>query len=802
MNRKHLVYTLCAATAAAGLIAATAADPRGVEDGAAAGSTAGKAGALYVAGSDGAPGAACPLEHTDVRVEISGFLARAYVTQRFNNPFPEAIEAVYTFPLSEDSAVDDMTIRIGERTVKGKIKEREEARRIYNEARARGNLAALLDQERPNIFTQAVANIPPGATVEVEIAYIETLAYEEGAYEYSFPMVVGPRYIPGAPTGKQGGGWSPDTDQVSDASRITPPVAPPGTRAGHDISLEVALDAGVAIRDLESSSHEILVDRPGVSRAHVRLKEKAVLPNKDFRLRYAVAGERIADAVLTHSREEGGFFTLILQPPKRVTVEDVTPKELVFVLDVSGSMSGFPIEKAKETMKLALDGLYPRDTFNLITFAGATKVLFPAPVPATAENLAHAQRFLASRQGGGGTEMMRAIRTALEPSDSSEHLRIVCFMTDGYVGNDMAILDEVRRYSNARVFSFGVGSSPNRFLLDKMAEVGRGEVEYVSLQDDGSAAARRFHERVRNPLLTDIALDFGGLAVEDVYPKRIPDLFSAKPVIVKGRYAAPGRGQVRLTGKMSGRPFAREIAVKLGSKAPGHGALASLWARAKVDDLMGQDWAGIQNRTPREEIKAEITQLGLTYRLMTQFTSFVAVEETIVTEGGEPRRIEVPVEMPEGVSFEGVFGDRGPVGQKAAFASGIHATRGFAGGHGGGVIGGIVRNAPTIQEAIAPPPGPGPAKKAPAVKPDANREANPLDKLDPKLRARAGLAGLQLDVEIWLVEATPEALTQLEALGFELSEEPKVAKIRVGKIGADKLAALAALDAVRFVKAR
>ena len=804
MRRKHLAYLLCGVVAAAGLFAAAAADPRGSERKQDAGSSPAGAGALYAVEASGEPRDACPLEHTDVRAEISGFLARVYVTQRFKNPHSEAIEAVYTFPLSEDSAVDDMTIRVGERTVKGKIKEREEARRIYNEARARGNLAALLDQERPNIFTQAVANIPPGATVEVEIAYIETLQYEEGAYDFSFPMVVGPRYIPGEATGKQGGGWSPDTTQVPDASRITPPVTPPGTRAGHDISLEVTLDAGVPIRALDSGSHRILVDRPGESRAQVRLASEAVLPNKDFRLRYAVAGDRIDDAVLTHFREElGGFFTMILQPPGRVTVEDVTPKELVFVLDTSGSMSGFPIEKAKETMKLALDGLYPRDTFNLITFAGETKVLFPAPVPATAENLAHAQRFLSSRQGGGGTEMMRAIQTALRPSESSEHVRIVCFMTDGYVGNDMAILDELRRYPNARVFSFGVGASPNRFLLDKMAEVGRGEVEYVALSDDGSAAARRFHERVRNPLLTDIALDFGDLAVEEVYPKRIPDLFSAKPVIVKGRYTAPGQGNVRLTGKMSGKPFAREIRVTFEREQEQHEALASLWARAKVDDLMGQDWAGVQNRTPRPEIKQEITQLGLTYRLMTQFTSFVAVEETTVTEGGEPRRIEVPVEMPEGVSYEGVFGDRAQVAQKASYGVVAGVPGGTAGGQIGGVIGGIMRSTPYAQEAVAPPPPPPAIIPAPIDR-DAEKERKSFDKLDSKLRAQAGQAGLELEVEveIWLAEVTPETLKQLEALGFELSEEPRVAKIRVGRIAADKLAALAALDAVRYVKAR
>ncbi len=244
-----------------------------------------------------------------------------------------------------------------------------------------------------------------------------------------------------------------------------------------------------------------------------------------------------------------------------MTAEDVTPKELVFVLDTSGSMSGFPIEKAKETMKLALDNLYPHDTFNLITFAGDTHILFPEPVSATKENLAKAQAFLESRQGGGGTEMMKAIKASLDPSDAQGHVRIVCFMTDGYVGNDMEIIGEVQKHPNARVFAFGIGSSVNRYLLDNMAKHGRGEVEYVALNDDGSAAARRFHERVRNPLLTDISIDWNGMPVSDVYPKVIPDLFGAKPVILTGKYGGNGRGVIRLKGKMSGRDFVREIPV-------------------------------------------------------------------------------------------------------------------------------------------------------------------------------------------------------------------------------------------------
>src|SRR5215471_13814710 len=614
-------------------------------------------GALQAIGRDGEPRAECPLKHTDVKAEVSGSLARVTVTQKFHNPFQEKIEAVYVFPLPQSAAVDDMTMIVGDRTIKGKIKRREEARAIYEAAREAGQAASLLDQERPNIFTQSVANIAPGAEVKITISYVEFLKYEDGTYEFVFPMVVGPRNIPGRPTGKLGGGWASDTDMVPDASLVTPWVAPEGMRAGHDISIEVKLDAGVPIDWLQSTLHEVDIARTDLHCAVVRLKDQATIPNKDFVFKFDVAGKKISDAVMTHRGAQGGFFTLILQPPERVTAADVTPKELVFVLDTSGSMEGFPIEKAKQTMKLALDNLYPEDTFNLITFSGDTHVLFPQPVRATRENLQLAQSFLASRHGSGGTEMMSAIRAALAPSDEQDHVRIVCFMTDGYVGNDMEIISEIQKHPNARVFAFGIGSSTNRFLLDKMAEHGRGEVEYVTLEDGGSAAARRFHERIRNPLLTDIEIDWAGLPVADVYPKRIPDLFSVKPLILTGRYTSAARGVIRLRGNLAGQNFVKEIPVELPESQPEHDTLATLWARTRIDDLMSQDYAGIQNRSAKPEVQEAITQLGLEYRLMTQFTSFVAVEEMTVTDGGEPRRVDVPVEMPEGVSRDGIFGE-------------------------------------------------------------------------------------------------------------------------------------------------
>ena len=438
----------------------------------------------------------CPLKHTSVNADISGPVARVNVVQEFQNPFTDTIEAVYAFPLPHDAAVDSMTMTVGSRVIQGKIKAREEARALYEAARAAGQVASLLEQERPNIFTQSVANVLPGENVKVSISYAQILKFQDGNYEFTFPMVVAPRYVPGTPAGKQAGGWSPDTNQVRDASRITPQVVPEGTRAGHDLSLEVAIDAGLPIGNPTSKNHDIDVLWRGANSAVVRLKDENVIPNKDFILSYDLGGQTIQDTLLTHRSTKGGYFALVLQPPARVGVSDTVPKELIFVLDTSGSMMGFPIEKAKEAMRLALDGLYPQDTFNLITFSGDTDILFPQPVPATPANVAMAQLLLQSRSGAGGTEMMKAIRAALEPSVETGRVRIVCFMTDGEVGNDFEVLAEVQRHPDARVFAFGIGQSVNRFLLDGMAEYGRGEVEYVGLKDDGSAAARRFHERI------------------------------------------------------------------------------------------------------------------------------------------------------------------------------------------------------------------------------------------------------------------------------------------------------------------
>jgi len=707
---------------------------------------------------DGQPGGLCPLTHTDVKADITGPLSRVTVEQQFRNPFAETIEAVYTFPLPSDAAVDEMTMHIGDRVVLGKIKPKDEARAIYEAAKHAGHAAGLLDQQRPNVFTQAVANIRPGESVRIVIRYVETVKYEDGNYEFSFPMVVGPRYNP------------------SGTANINPPVTAKGTRAGHDISVEVALDSGVPLNFLRSLTHDVDIQRNGSTKAVVKLRNKAELPNEDFILQYDVSGTKIADAVMTHRGAQGGFFTMILQPPGRVPAEEITPKELVFVLDTSGSMSGFPIEKAKETMKLAMDGLHPRDTFNLITFAGDTHVLFPEPVPANPENLAKAQAFLAGRRGSGGTEMMKAIRAALEPSDQHDHIRVVCFMTDGYVGNDMEIIGEIRKHPNARVFSFGIGTSVNRFLLDQMAREGRGEVEYVGLEEEGSPAARRFQERVHTPLLTDLKLEWNGVAVSEVYPARLPDLFGAKPVIISGRYDAPGRGVLRLRGKQAGRDFVREVAVNFPNAEPAHEVLATLWARRKVDALMAQNWTGMQTGDPGPEIKSAITKLGVEFKLMTQFTSFVAVEESIRTEGGVPRRVEVPVEMPVGVRYEGIFGDE--VRNQVAMAMASPSPVPFNG---------MLRS--RVREEAAQTSAPVKETELKAAFRDDGR------KIDPAL---ASATSGRVQVKIWLTDVSADALAKLKEAGFT-AKSPVAGRYIIGEIDAGKLADLARLSFVRYI---
>jgi Ca-activated chloride channel family protein len=755
-------------------------------------------GALYIVKAQGHPSDTCPLKHTDVEASIQGFFSRVKVRQTFHNPLDTKIEAVYVFPLPQEAAVDHLVMTVGDRRIVGQIKPRHEARAIYEAARAAGHVASLLDQERPNIFTQSVANVEPGAQVVIEITYVETLRYEDGQFEFVFPMVVGPRYMPSTPTGKRGPGWASDTTRVPDASRISPPVALPGTRAGHDISLTVHIDAGTELFDIASTLHDVHIARSGAGRATVTLARQTELPNKDFILRYRTATDAIGDALLLHQDARGTFFSLILQPPQRLKAAQAVPKEMIFVIDRSGSMSGFPIDKARDTMRLAIAHMNPHDTFNLLSFAGGTGRCFPQPVPNTAQNRATALRYLADLYGSGGTEMMPAIMEALGGAHDPQRLRVVAFMTDGYIGNDYAIIDAVRQHAGtSRVFAFGIGNAVNRFLLDGMAHGGRGAVEYVTLQRQADTAITRFHQRIHAPVLTDISLDWGTLPVSDVYPRRVPDLFSSQPLVLHGRLTHLADGTLTVRGRTSTGELVRQVHIGAAAAATMHDTLPALWARAAIADVMRQDYGAFQSGNAPEKHRQTITALGVEFHLVTPFTSFVAVEEMTVTVGGKPMTIAVPVELPDGVRYEGIFGARRMAESRGAQPAAPFQSR---------MSGLVLRDRPApaslqrreVAKSTAPAALDEPswqAKLAPSlvaleerVRKDGIQGTLTIDNLR--------VEGYMVDVMLYLRDTAPETRAALKQLGFEVTGESKAVRLLIGRLDVRQLQAVAQLEAV------
>jgi Ca-activated chloride channel family protein len=498
-----------------------------------------------------------PLRHTDVDVHLSGFIARVNVRQTFENPYNELIEAVYVFPLPHKAAVNRLTLQVGARRIVGVIKRREDARLVYEQAVAEGKTAGLLEQERPNIFTQSVGNIPPRGTVVIGFSYVDVLPYDLGTYEFHFPLVVGPRYLPGRPisstphllpelpgsvgeidappagTAPSGTGWSPDTDRVPDASRITPPVLKPGHRTGHDIDLVLELNAGVPIRDLQVINHEAELRYVGESGARITLSPADAIPNKDFVLRYQVAGKKPQMALLSHApRDDDGCFMLMIQPGLEEELAKAPPREVVFLIDVSGSMRGRPTEKVKETLRAFFDLARPSDTFQIVTFASRAQKLFADPVAATGANIARALNFTRNMRGGGGTEMLQGIRTVLDAPVDPERVRIVLMLTDGYIGNEAEIIEEVGRKSGdqIRVWTVGIGSSPNRFLLDGVAAQGGGMSAVIELGTDPKELVARMVERIHRAQLAHIGVEWRGLSVYETYPRRIPELWAWRPV--------------------------------------------------------------------------------------------------------------------------------------------------------------------------------------------------------------------------------------------------------------------------------
>ncbi len=777
-------------------------------------------GTLTIIEPDGKPGPGCPLEHTSVKAEISGFITNVEVKQIFHNPMKKKIEAVYTFPLSAKAAVNDMLMKVGDRVVKEVIKRREEARRIYEEARNKGKVASLLDQERPNIFTQSVANIMPGEKVEITIKYVETLPYEDGAFRFVFPMVVGPRFIPGRESGKQGTGWAKDTTSVPDASRITPPVAEEGKRAGHDIDITVSVDAGVPIEKIDSKLHEVDVKREGKSKAIVALKNKKEIPNKDFVLEYLVAADTVRSGILTHKDGAEGYLAVIMIPPKRVTPKQIAPRELIFIVDRSGSQSGRPLEKCKETMRYVIERMNPNDTFNFIDFANDARMLFSSPKKNTPETRAKVLSYLDSITAGGGTRMNSAIWEAMSTDPPEHRLRIVTFMTDGLVGNDFQVISMIRKLrGTSRWFSFGTGNSVNRFLLDNIARVGGGEVDYILLNTRGEDVAKKFYKRIAAPVLTDIKLSVEGIALEDLYPAAVSDLWSGKPLVFKARYSKPGKGTITVKGFQAGKPYEQTLKLTLPDKETANVALESLWARAKVDALMDKDLMCIQRGNARKEVKEEIIKVALAHRIVTQFTSFVAVEETIMTEGGKPVKVTIPVELPDGVSREGVFGKKkwSPVkgrliGSPQGWRHHGAVNRSFSSAPGApmSVTAGAIKRDARIERFNRHK-----SKSQLSYEADASRRAASVpSKLSPELaellkmkdkpknwtKGTVTVKDGKVTVQVWLKRAGDKTLKKLKDLGLEISFTAATGKMVIGSIAVEKLKALSEIDEVRLVE--
>ncbi len=639
-------------------------------------------GALRIIAKDGSI-VECPLKHTDVEADVSGFIARVRVTQTFYNPTSDTIEAVYVFPLPHGAAVDAMTMQVGDRNIVGVIKRREEARQIYEQALMQGQAAALLQQERPNIFTQSVGNIAPQQEVKIQISYVDVLIYDMGEYEFHFPMVVGPRFIPGAPIRSPNptppelrGKVSPPvpiTTRVPDAERITPPVLRPEVRNGHDISLTLSLDAAVPVQDVRVANHDATIDRDGDRKATVTLSPADSLPNKDFVVRYAVVGEKPEMAVLAHTgtytdddgKMGSGYFMLMIQPKEDERLKKSPPREMVFLVDVSGSMRGEKTDKTREMMRHMLGLCRDNDTVQVVTFASQAEKLFERPVPVDEASIRRALDFAGNLRGSGGTHMLQGVTLAIDEPIDKERVRIIVMLTDGFIGNEAEIIEHVGKNcgDQIRFWTIGIGQSPNMFLIDGVARQGGGMGQRLGLNDESESLSHQIMTRIQRAQLANVSIDWGSMQALETYPARIPELWAGRPVILFGRYGNSGRHEIAVSGSIEGESARWPMTVELPETQADHDVLAKVWARKKIEDLMHQTFYA---ESPA--VEEEVTALALDYGLMSQYTSFVAVDEKDAEQqqshARPPRRMLVPVPLPEGAQWEGFFGEHDQLGDK------------------------------------------------------------------------------------------------------------------------------------------
>lgn len=609
-----------------------------------------------------------PLKSTTAKVAIAGVIADVKVTQVYKNEGKKPLEAIYVFPGSTRAAVYGMKMTIGERTIVAKIRTKEQARQDYEEALQQGKSASLLEQHRPNVFQMNVANIMPGDEIRVELSYTELLVPTDGTYEFVYPTVVGPRY---------------SNTPLSQATHSEKWVANPYTQEGvaplSNFDLELRLAAGMPIARMSCDTHKSAISYDGAKNATLRLdRSEKQGGNRDFILKYQLAGGQIQSGLMLSKGKDENFFLLMVQPPKQVKTANIPPREYVFIMDVSGSMHGYPLETSKTLMKNLVSNLGPQDRFNLMAFEGAATVWSPSgSQPATPENLRHALAFVGSQSGGGGTEILSALKKALALPRTPGMSRSFVIATDGYIAVEPAVLDMVRKnLGDANMFAFGIGSSVNRFLIEGIAHAGMGEPFVITKPEEAAAAAERFRQYIASPVLTQIKVAFKGFETYDVEPLSLPDVLSERPVICFGKWKGEPTGTVELTGASGTGRYHQSFRVADSLPQESNGALRFLWARHRIQ-LLG-DYGGLGN--PEGQKKA-ITELGLKYGLLTNYTSFVAIDSKVRNQGGNTERITQPLPMPEGVSNYAVGGGNlpQPVACMApGLTQGIMAKRAYA----------------------------------------------------------------------------------------------------------------------------
>ncbi|HXU05837.1 MAG TPA: VIT domain-containing protein [Polyangia bacterium] len=629
---------------------------------------------LTVLGEGGPQGTErVPLKETTADVSIAGVIARVQVHQLFENTGRVPIEAVYVFPASTRAAVHGVRMKIGQRVIEAKIDRKQAARESYETARREGKRASLLEQERPNVFTMNVANIMPGDRIAVEMDYSEMLIPDEAVYEFIYPTVVGPRYTGGA-----------DPAPMSTTQWMANPHLPAGTPEPYKFDIKVHLETGIAIKELSSPSHQIAATYAGPARADVRLGVPGG-GNRDFVLRYRLSGDKIESGLLLWEGEGGGgrkenFFALMMEPPRRPTAAQIPGREYIFVLDVSGSMHGFPLDTAKTLMRDLLGKLRPTDTFNIVLFSGAAHVRSPqGSIPATKPAIAAAIEDIERVHAGGGTELMGGLELAYKiPKANNQQSRSVVVVTDGYVGVEAQAFRFIReRLSEANLFSFGIGSSVNRGLIEGMARAGQGEPFVVLRPDKAAAEADKLRAYIEQPVLSGVRVAFSGFDAYEVAPQKLPDLMARRPLVLFGKYRGNAAGRIEVRGTSGGGPLRQVVEVRPADVRADNAALRWLWARRWVELL--DDERAMGAGQPAED---GITALGLDYHLLTAFTSFVAIDSQVVNAGGQGLNVRQPLPMPEGVSNLAVAEQSTP----AVAPAPMKAMNAPAGGYGRGVV--------------------------------------------------------------------------------------------------------------------